>query len=597
MTTWLVRQCNNDAVANIAKTHNIHPLLAKMLYLRGLTDPQEINAILSNGEAFSLHDPFGLLGMEQCCDLLLNAIEEEVQITVFGDYDVDGIMATTILYKLLKKLDANVNYYIPQRETEGYGLNIAAIDHLIEKGAGLLLTCDTGIAALKEVAYAKEQGLKVIVTDHHEIPFEVDENGIESPVLPPADAIVNAKNQNCTYPCKVLCGAGVAYKIAEAMYLETGLDWQADEPEYLELAAIATVCDLVDLIGENHFLVKRGLQQLSHPQNKGIRALIDAAGITGKEITCFHIGFILGPCINASGRLEMASMAVELFLAEEESRCRELAANLVMLNQSRKDLTSSGAKMAEELIETGAFGQDKVLVLYLDGLPESVAGIVAGRIKEKYHRPTIILTNSYEEGFVKGSGRSIEGYHMFQAISAVKELLTVFGGHPMAAGLTMPKEHIDQFRARLNEQITLSWEEMAPVFMIDHVMPLDCCNMKLLEVLSRLEPYGKSNPQPVFADKNLQVLKVSCLGKEQQVIRLKIKTVKNMIVEAILFGQKDKFMELLEKAYGKHCWDGLLQESLAGEKVFFDFLYTVNLNEYQNKRSCQIQIKDFRLSK
>ncbi len=597
MTKWLLRQCNNDEVTAMAETHHIHPMLAKILYLRGIKAPQEVKAFLRPEENPALYDPFTLLGMDACCDLLLSAIEEETPITVFGDYDVDGITATTILYKLLQKLDAQVDYYIPQREAEGYGLNMAAIDYLAEKGTGLLLTCDTGIAAVKEVAYAKEKGMTVIVTDHHEIPFALDENGVESPILPPADAVVNAKNQDCPYPCKALCGAGVTYKIAEALYQETGLDWQADEQEYLELATIATVCDLVDLVGENHFLVKRGLKVLATPRNLGINALIQAAGIEGKEPTCFHIGFILGPCINASGRLDMATLAVELFISEDEIRCREIAAELVALNQERKQLTAAGVKAAEELLATGVYQNDKVLVLYLEDLPESVAGIVAGRIKEKYYQPVFILTNAYEEGFVKGSGRSIEGYHMFQAISSAKELLTVFGGHPMAAGLTMPKENIEAFRNQLNAEITLSEEDMKPVYLIDHVLPMDSCNLRLLELLDRLEPFGKSNPQPIFADKGLQVLKVSCIGKEQNVLKIKVKTGRNMIVEPILFGQKDKFIDMLASSYATTTWESLQKENLKGHDVYLDFLYTVNLNEYQGKRNCQIQIKDFRPAK
>ena len=530
MTEWLVRQCNNEAVSVLSEQYHIHPMLAKLLYLRGMKEPQDIAAILSPGEGYSLYDPFILLGMDTCCDLLLEAIESETLITIFGDYDVDGVSATTILYKLLQKLDANVDYYIPQREAEGYGLNIPAIDLLAERGTGLLLTCDTGIAAVNEVAYAKEKGMTVIITDHHDIPFEINEAGERNPIFPPADAIVNAKNQACPYPCKTLCGAGVAYKIAEAMYQETGLDWQADEQEYLEFAAIATVCDLVDLVGENHFLVKRGLRALSHPRNPGIAALIEAAGLSDKEITCYHIGFDLGPCINASGRLELATMAVELFIAEETYRCREIADYLVALNQERKRLTAAGAEAAEGLMATGDYQNDKVLVLYLDTLPESVAGIVAGRVKEKYHQPVFILTNAHEEGFVKGSGRSIEGYHMFEAISAVKDLLTVFGGHPMAAGLTMPKEHIDTFRTLLNQQITMSWQDMKPTYMIDHVLSLDSCNLHLWDIIAQMAPFGKSNPQPVFADKGLLLLKVSCIGKERNVLRLKVKTAKNIFL-------------------------------------------------------------------
>ncbi len=597
MSQWLLRQCNNEAVAALADQMHIHPMLAKLFYLRGIEEPQEITAILSPEERYSLYDPFMLLGMDTCCDLLLEAIEAEKLITIFGDYDVDGVSATTILYKLLQKLDARVDYYIPQREAEGYGLNIPAIDLLAERGTEVLLTCDTGIAAIKEVAHAKEKGMTVIITDHHEIPFDIDDTGVRTPIFPPADAIVNAKNLDCTYPCKVLCGAGVAYKIAEAMYRETGLDWQEDEQEYLEFAAIATVCDLVDLVGENHFLVKRGLKALCQPRNQGIMALIAALGLEGKEISCYHIGFELGPCINASGRLELATMAVELFVTEDAYRCREIAAYLVTLNQERKNLTSAGVEAAETLLATGDYKEDKVLVLYLDTLAESVAGIVAGRIKEKYHQPVFILTNAHEDGFVKGSGRSIEGYHMFEAISAVKELLTVFGGHPMAAGLTMPKEHVETFRTLLNQQITMSWQDMKPTYMIDHALALDSCNLRLWDLISQLAPFGKSNPQPVFADKGLVILRVRCIGKDQNVLKLKVRTSRNMILEPILFGQKDKFVEMITKNYGPDCWQKIQQEDIGGHDVCLDFLYTVNLNEYQGRQSCQIQIKDFRPTK
>lgn len=594
ITKWMLRGCpiSGEAIQRLASELMLPVPLAQVLAVRGMSETNTAQQWL-NAAAGELYQPSLMRDMDRGTDLILQAVSEGKKIAVYGDYDVDGVTSTTILYKTLQTLGAEPIYYIPQRESEGYGLNSNAIRELAQQGTGLLLTCDNGIAAREQVALAKELGLEVVITDHHEVPYHINEQGETTYILPAADAIINPKRPDCTYPFKQICAGMIAYKIAQYIYARAGLNWQKDQEEFMQMAAIATVCDIMDLTGENRTLVAKALPTLKNCNNTGIRSLLKATSLNNKDIDVYHVGFILGPCINASGRLDMADTAVELLLTQDALKAQQLAEKLVALNTARKDMTAQGVEIALEVIAQQNLAKDKVLVVYDPRLPESVGGIIAGRLKELFQRPVFVLSGEKEP--VRGSGRSIPGYNMFEALQQAERFLTAFGGHPMAAGLSVAKEKIPQLRSFLNEQCQQTLEEMVAPTMIDMQLPLECLNLKLAKAQQGLEPFGKGNPIPVFADKEVFLTQIQLLGATEQVVRAIFQLRNNNgTLQTVMFRQRDRFETMIRQELGDQTWEELL-EGIG--RVPLDILYNISVNHYNNRDYLQVQIQDFRISK
>ena len=477
---------------------------------------------------------------------------------------------------------------IPDRISDGYGLNRHLVERAYEAGVDTLITCDNGIAAADEIAYGKEMGMTVIVTDHHEVPFD-EQDGEKRYRIPPADAVMDPKQPDCLYPFKGLCGAAVAYKMMEALWESMGKD-SADLDDLIENVAIATIGDVMDLEDENRIFVKEGLQMLRRTKNPGLKALIECTGIDKNSLNSYHIGFVLGPCINASGRLDTAKRALELLRAGTQKEADILAGDLKALNDSRKDMTEEAVKQAEEQVETTTISKDKVLVVYLPDCHESLAGIVAGRIRENYYKPVFVLTDA-EEG-VKGSGRSIDGYHMYEELNKCKELLTKFGGHRLAAGLSLPKENVGKFREMLNKNCTLTEEEMKEKVTIDMEMPFGCVTEGLVKELELLEPFGKGNTKPVFAARDVTLLGARILGKDRNVLKLQVQDVNGCRIEAMLFHHADDFLGKLEEQYGKTEVEALLKGR--GRQIRISMTYYPDINEYMGKKTPQIVVTHYR---
>ncbi|MDD2568047.1 MAG: single-stranded-DNA-specific exonuclease RecJ [Clostridia bacterium] len=591
MKKWILRGCKISAeeIAKISAITGLPNSIIQILAVRGFTNADNIKDYLSTSLDF-LHHPGLLKDMDKAIDILLDAIDNGIKIAVYGDYDADGITATSILTMALRRLGGDVLFYIPQRETEGYGLNDSAIRELANQGVKVLLTCDNGISAVNQIAFAKKLGMTVIISDHHEIPFIKHDTKIQYQV-PVADAIINPKQLDCPYPFKALCGASIAYKIVEGLYITIGEDWEEHYLEYLSLAVIATVCDIMDLVDENRVMVKFGLSVLQNTPNIGLKALIEANGLKDKKLTTYHLGFVLGPCINASGRLELADKAVNLFLETDSEKAKVLAEELIELNNSRKFLTVEGVELVRANIEANDMAADKVIVVYEPNLHENIAGIVAGRIKELYYRPTFILSG--DKPIVRGSGRSIEAYNMFEALTEVSNLLDIFGGHPMAAGLSVPKHNIDALRKALNENCKLTQGDMVQNKYIDLHMPLERVNLAFANAVQKMEPFGKGNPMPLFGDKALNVNRIQLLGNEENVLRIYFdaKNSKGMI-PVILFRQKAAFKDMVKKIGNERLWHSLVTES--NNKLLLDIIYTVETANYNNNTYLQIQLKDFR---
>lgn len=588
MEKWFIKNKKANFKV-IADTFGISETLAKLVVNRDIKSNEELEAYLKPS-LDHLHGPEKMKDMEKSCNLLMQKIQEGAKIRIVGDYDVDGVMATYILYTGLSKCGANVDFEIPERIKDGYGINISIIDAAIADGVDTILTCDNGIAAIEQVKHAKEQGLTVIITDHHDIPF-VEEEGERTFLLPNADAVVNPKQHDCEYPFEGICGGVVAYKLVEHLYKKMGIA-KEELTELLEFAAIATVCDVMDLVGENRDIVYFGLQQINKTTNLGLRALIDAAGITGKKIAVYHLGFVIGPCINASGRLESAKLALELFLSKEKNHAELLAKELKELNDDRKEMTLEGVEEAILKIEQEGLLEDKVLVVYLPSCHESLAGIIAGRIKERYHKPTIVLTKAHEG--VKGSARSIEAYNMFEELTKCKDILTKFGGHPMAAGLSLREEDIELLRERLNACTTLTEDDLVPKVSIDAVLPLPQISYQLIHELSMLEPYGKGNTKPLFALRNVHVIKASVIGKNKNVLKMTVADDEQVSARftAMIFQNVDAFEQTVIDKYGE---DGL--RALYGgyaSPVYLDMVFYPDINEYNGVQTIQIMIQNYR---
>ena len=517
---------------DLAAQFHVSPMAMRLIRSRAGESEAEVRSYLY-GTLEDLADARRMKGMEAAVALLLKKIREGAPIRIIGDYDIDGVNATHILVTGLRRAGAKVDTVIPDRLKDGYGINEHLIEQAKEAGIDTIVTCDNGIAAAKEIAYAKELGMTVIVTDHHEIPYREEADGTRTTILPPADVIVNPKQADCPYPYKKLCGAAVAWRLVEVLYQEAGVPRE----EFLELAqfaAVATIGDIMELTGENRILVRYGLKQLAETTNPGYRALLAVNGLEGKKLTAYHIGFVIGPCINSSGRLDTAKRALELLGASTQAQAEKLAGDLKALNDSRKDLTAKGTTEAIRLIEETDLGQDKVLVVYLPDCHESLAGIIAGRIRERYFRPCFVLTDG-EEG-VKGSGRSIPGYHMFEEMTKVAELFTKFGGHPMAAGLSIPTENVELLRKRLNENCRLTDADLIPKLSYDAVLPIQYAGEQIIKELELLEPFGKENDKPLFAAANVRVKSARIIGKNRNVLKTVLEDDKGSRLEGISFG-------------------------------------------------------------
>ena len=531
-----------DGNQELAAQFHVSPMAMRLIRSRAGESEAEVRAYLC-GTLDDLADARLMKGMTEAVALLLEKIRAGASIRIIGDYDIDGVNATHILVTGLRRVGAQVDTVIPDRLKDGYGINEHLIEQAKEAGIDTIVTCDNGIAAAKEIAYAKELGMTVIVTDHHEIPYREAEDSTRTTILPPADVIVNPKQADCPYPYKKLCGAAVAWRLVEVLYQEAGVPRE----EFLDLAqfaAVATIGDIMDLTGENRILVKYGLKQLADTTNPGYRALLAVNGLEGKKLTAYHIGFVIGPCINASGRLDTAKRALELLGASSKTEAEKLAGDLKALNDSRKDLTAKGTTEAIRLIEETDLGQDKVLVVYLPDCHESLAGIIAGRIRERYFRPCFVLTDG-EEG-VKGSGRSIPGYHMFEEMTKVAELFTKFGGHPMAAGLSIPTENVELLRKRLNENCRLTDADLIPKLSYDAVLPIQYAGEQIIKELELLEPFGKENDKPLFAAANVRVKSARVIGKNRNVLKTVLEDDKGSRLEGISFGDVEADLHYIE---------------------------------------------------
>ena len=571
MERWVLLRKGADFEA-ISKKFHISPRLASLIRNRDVIGDEAINQYL-NGTIAELYDGMQMKGMPQAVEILTEKIRDREKIRVIGDYDCDGINATYILLEGLEKLGAKVDSDIPDRIKDGYGLNQHLIDRAHEDGIDTIITCDNGIAAAKEIEYGKALGMTIIVTDHHEVPYKENEAGRRY-ILPPADAVVDPRQEGCEYPFKGLCGAAVAYKLVEALCEANGQD-VADLDYLLENVAIATVADVMDLTEENRILVKQGLEMLKRTSNLGLRALIQCIGLEGKKIQAYHIGFILAPCLNASGKLDTAKRALALLRAKTGREADVLAGDLKALNESRRDMTDRVVDEAMAKVEQTDIRGDKVLVIYLPDCHESLAGLVAGRVRENYYRPVFVLTDS-EDG-VKGSGRSIESYSMYEELTGCGDLLTKFGGHPMAAGLSIDKENVEKFKRRLNDQCTLSEEELTEKVVIDMELPFTAITEQFIEELEYLEPFGKGNAKPVFAARGVFMQHVKIIGKNKNVAKATAIDAAGNRMEAICFHDAQEFAERGEKNNGK-----------------MSITFYPGINEFRGERQIQIVITHYR---
>lgn len=581
MKTWMEIRKGGDFVSLGEKFH-IDPVIARLLINRGIKEA-EFASFLSCEEKY-LHSPSFMLDMDKAVSIITEAVSDEKKIRVIGDYDIDGINATYILYSAFCRIGAKVSYAIPRRIEDGYGINPEMVETAYKDGVEVIVTCDNGIAAFPAVEKAKELGMTIVVTDHHQIPFdEVD--GEKRERLVPADAVVDPHRKEDTYPYPEICGGMVAWKLMQRLYEKSGIP-VSEADDYMENAAFATVGDIMPLLDENRIVVKRGLERMNHTKNVGLRALIAQSGLEKTPLNAYHLGFVLGPCFNASGRLETADMAMKLLLEEDVMKATSIAGELVTLNTQRKAMTAKGDEKAVALVEEKE-DLDKVLVLYLPELHESLCGLVAGHIKEKYYRPTFVLTDG--EDCVKGSGRSIESYSMFEKMNECKELLLKFGGHPMAAGLSLQKEHIDAFRQFLNEHSGLSEKDLKETVFIDVKLPLSYLSENLISQLELLEPFGNKNEKPSFADKDVLVRKITYIGKETKYLKFTFES-GNARMDGVYFGDALSLEEKLKAKFGEIEFEKALSGRANDMKL--SVLYYPQINEFRGNRNIQIVVKD-----
>ena len=573
MEKWFVAMKKAD-FNGIAEKYQISPIIARLMRNRDVIGDEAIDFYL-NGTVEDLYDGLLMKDMDRAVDILKEKIEEGKKIRVIGDYDIDGVNATYILQQGLAGLGADVDTDIPDRIKDGYGLNQMLIDRALEDDVDTIITCDNGIAAMSEIAYGKENGMTIVVTDHHEVPY-LEENGEKKYLLPPADAVVDPHRADCEYPFKGLCGAAVAYKLVEVLYRVSGKSEQEVEhlqESLMENVAIATIGDVMDLVGENRVFVKKGLELLKTTKNEGLHALMQCTGVDTANLNTYHIGFVIGPCINAGGRLDTAKRALELLNASNRREAVTLAADLKELNDSRKEMTEEGVEEAVRQIESSSWKDDQVLVVYLPKCHESIAGIIAGRIKERYYRPTFVLTKG--ETGVKGSGRSIEAYDMFAEMSRCRELFTKFGGHKLAAGLSLEEENVEVFWKRINELADLTEEDLQMKVSIDMRLPFPYINEELIHELKILEPFGKGNGKPLFAESKLRVIQPRIFGKNRNVLKCRLEDQQGNQMEAVYFGEVEDCLQQMEK------------------KQIMSFTYYPSINEYMGRRTIQLTIVNY----
>lgn len=586
MENWVLLRKGAD-FQHISEKFHISPRVASLIRNRDVIGDDAIEKYL-NGTIADLYDGMLMKDMDKAVAVLGEKIKENAKIRIIGDYDIDGIQSTYILLEGFRMLGADVDSDIPDRMKDGYGLNRNLIDRALEADVDTIVTCDNGIAAAEEIAYAKSMGMTIVVTDHHEVPYTEIGAGRRY-ILPKADAVVDPKQEDCTYPFKGLCGAAVAYKLVEALMEAMGKD--AEDADYLmENVAIATIGDVMDLVDENRIFVKQGLDMLKRTENLGLKALMGCTGVNVDKLSPYHIGFVIGPCMNASGRLDTAKRALELLEAKKVAEADLLAGDLKALNDSRKDMTAQAVEEAFIQVENSELKDADVLVVYLPECHESLAGIVAGRIREKYYRPVFVLTKGTEG--LKGSGRSIETWHMYEGLNRVKHLLSKFGGHKMAAGLSMPEENLEQFRKEINEKSGITPEDLNEKIAIDMQLPFECVNEKFIGELAVLEPFGKGNARPVFAERQVQVESARILGKNKNVLKLQVKDLHGTRMDAMYFGDVNTFVEYVREKFGDIACECLLRGH--GHGIVMAFTYYPDINEYQGVRTPQIVIQNYK---
>ena len=585
MKNWMLRN-NKVNVEKMAEALRISPVMAQVLANRGIGTFKSAKKFIFPNLS-DMYDGYLFEDMKKGIDLINEAIDEGTKISIYGDYDVDGVMSSVILYKSIKYFTNNVTYYVPHRQKEGYGINCDSINELYGEGVRMIVCCDNGITAVEEAKLIKQLGMKFIILDHHEPAF-VEAETERSDVLPDADAIIDHKRKTCTYPFKSLCAGGMSYKFSQLLFESRKAEF-LHRDEALVFAAIATICDIVDLLDENRIIAKLGLEIIKNSSNIGLKALIEETGLEQIEkITEYHIGFVIGPCINATGRLESAKSAIELFLTDDVKKAKELSLELATLNNSRKNMT---LKAVKECVEIAQNDESRVLVIYNENVHESIAGIVAGRIKEKFYKPTIVITSGDE--MAKGSARSIDGYNIFEEMFKVKDIFHKFGGHPMAAGLSLSKESIDVLRRRLNENCKLTKEQLIQDIRLDKALNISEINMDLAKELSILAPFGKENPMPLFGTKNMFAEKITLIGKDKNIIKMSLRDKETGArIEGIDFNNYSQFVSELTDIFGEEEANQVLQGLLP---LYLDLVYGISINEFFGRKTVQLIIKDFRL--
>ena len=588
MSKWILQRKSAD-YATLSSKLNVDPVIVRLMVNRGLSTYEEMEEYL-HPTLNNLPDSHLFADMDLACELLMEAIDEGTKIRVVGDYDVDGIMSTYILTTALREAGADVDYAVPHRMVDGYGINPDMVQRAFDEGIRFIITCDNGIAASPAIDLAKELGMTFVVTDHHEVPFEVAADGVTKiQQIPHADAVVDPKRDDCNYPFKGICGAQVAWKLVDVLYEFLGIEKEKADA-FLQFASIATVCDVMELKGENRATVYHGIKAIENTDNIGLNALLARNELKGKPLSCYHLGFVIGPCLNASGRLDTAGRAIELLMETDNAKALAMANELVELNGQRKTMTQTGIDKAKEQIESTSLINDRVLVIYIPELHESLAGIVAGRIRETYNKPVLVITDA-EEG-AKGSGRSIPAYNMFEELTAVKDVFTKFGGHPMAAGVSLPTEKIDELRERLNQNCTLTEDDMQEIIKIDCDMPLSYITDKLIDSIDMLAPFGTGNSKPLFALKNIPIQKMAYMGKEGQYLRMSLQTENGGNMTGLMFRGVEDFEQAIIDKYGETAWQGLFSGS--NSNVAMDIVYEPSINEFRGNRSVQIIVENFK---
>lgn len=587
MEKWFIKNKATNP-KKIAEDFKISEFISKLLINRDITDYELIDSFIYP-DLDKLHSPKLMKDLIKGTDIIEKKIKDKEKIRIIGDYDVDGVISVYLLYTGIKRCGGDVDYVIPNRIKDGYGINKDIIKLSKEEGIDTIITCDNGIAAIEEIQYAKELGLTVIVTDHHDLPFIINEDSKVEYINLEADAVINPKQIDCDYPFTKLCGAGIAFKFIEELYEKFKIPRESTY-ELLEYTAIATVCDVVDLVDENRIIVKKGLELLNETENIGLKALKKETGIEDKKLSVYHLGFVIGPSINASGRLDSAIKALKLLLSENLDEATILAKDLKQLNDERKNMTNDGVEVIIKNIENSTIKEDKILVIYEPTIHESIAGIIAGRIKDRYHKPTIVLTEG-KDG-VKGSGRSIDEYNMFEELTTCKDLLDRFGGHPMAAGLSLDSKNIDSLRNKLNKKTVLTEEDLIPKVYIDMQLPLENISFELLNELKVLEPFGKGNSKPIFGEKGLKLRRGMVLGVNKNVLKLVLETQSRKTIEGLYFGDILSFENKVIESYGNVELDKLYQG--IDNNIKIDILYYPSVNEYMGRSTLQAVIQSFR---